>query len=1373
MKNKILFVIVLFTSNLYAQTCLPGGITFQFQSEINAFPSLYPLCTTIEGDVTIDASTQFSIFNLDSLYTIESIQGNLKIHTNNISDLEGLQALTSIAGQLTISYNNNLQNLTGLNALSNIGADFIITNNNKLVNLIGLENLNSIGGDFVVTDNDDFITPQALNNLEQIGGNLHIESDFAQQIVGLENLRFIGGDFIHSDGFTPKLINFDGFENLDTIIGSLVIQSSFYLENLLGFDNLKYIGGHLDLSFTDDLDSLTTSEFPILNTVGGNLRFNFGDFKTIDGFNNLEKIGGELSIFDLTPLTEVSGFESLTRVDSFIYIEKCNYLVSIPDFNNLTHVGGILIGDPENLSADGNNILSSIVGFENLLTVEKDLLIGKNNYLELIDGFNAVISVGGDVGIVDNGFSGPDSIRVLNAIQEIGGDFLLNRLAYSYNTEFNFLTHVGGDLLIGGNVAPTLSLPVLERVEGSLIIDGSGQLTNISGLTNVDYIGGDFIVNEAFGLKQLNTFYILDSIGGDFFITDNFNLRTVSGFDQLVYIGGHLLIDENNNFSDTSLTHIPSFNSLVHIGGSLSITSNDHLISINGFNSLLHAYNIGILYNTDMEEISGFNSLKKVNGGLRLVNAPIFEAFPQLDSIVEHFEFNGSTHFVGFENLNYVGSSVQLKNLHIKAANQFSQLNHIGGALTTDLLTVDNNVGLLNEVLYVGGIIEINRITGQTLNLLEKIDGVNGRLHIEENNLVTLNGFNTIKQITEGFYLMDNDELSDINGFNNLTTIGDRFTCSGNPRSFNFEFLNQLSSIGNNTIFANNDSIFTLDGLHNLKHINGSLSINDHFRLLDISALSNLESINGALVLADNRKLKSLIGLQNIDPLSIKSTSGNPNADDLLLESNDSLSVCNIKSICEYLRLPDNQSSIHLNMEGCDFPQEIMCTSWGLAGEVFYDNNQNGIKDNNDYGIENRSIQLQPENKTLYTNENGQYYEVVDSGTVYTLNYIENPDWILTSDSLSYTHTFVPGQPENLINNFGVYPTFSEHNGEISLISNPTRCNTEVNFYLKMKNEGTFFERGDLSLQIDSKCEFVEAFPPPNIINPSGLILTWSRDSIAPFQAFEPLVILAMPDETFTGDTISFSSNWNSINSGLSVYNNYESEVRCAYDPNDKLAMPAGVYDENYALLTDTFEYTIRFQNTGNDVAIDVSIFDTISTQFDIAGFKVLNSSHPVQVRRKDHAVEFFFNEIYLPDSLLNEPGSHGFVSYRVTSREDTPNNSIVENTAHIVFDFNPPIVTNTTSHTLVDSIPVFTSIKDAAPFALSIQPNPTAGRFNIIGLERFLNKKFIIYNAYGQIIQNSEGGSFDLSQHAPGMYWIKAILDDKIFTLNVLLSRY
>jgi hypothetical protein len=56
-----------------------------------------------------------------------------------------------------------------------------------------------------------------------------------------------------------------------------------------------------------------------------------------------------------------------------------------------------------------------------------------------------------------------------------------------------------------------------------------------------------------------------------------------------------------------------------------------------------------------------------------------------------------------------------------------------------------------------------------------------------------------------------------------------------------------------------------------------------------------------------------------------------------------------------------------------------------------------------------------------------------------------------------------------------------------------------------------------------------------------------------------------------------------------------------------------------------------------------------------------------------------------LPDSTTDEPGSQGYVIYRIKPLPTLAFGDVIENTASIYFDENPPIVTNTTFHTIYD----------------------------------------------------------------------------------------
>ncbi len=95
LSSIILFCLL--TNCLSGQTCLPSGITFTTQQQIDDFATDYPGCTEILGEVFIEGDTGTEILNLNGLTQIESIGDNLSIFNNDtLLSLSGLENVNSI-----------------------------------------------------------------------------------------------------------------------------------------------------------------------------------------------------------------------------------------------------------------------------------------------------------------------------------------------------------------------------------------------------------------------------------------------------------------------------------------------------------------------------------------------------------------------------------------------------------------------------------------------------------------------------------------------------------------------------------------------------------------------------------------------------------------------------------------------------------------------------------------------------------------------------------------------------------------------------------------------------------------------------------------------------------------------------------------------------------------------------------------------------------------------------------------------------------------------------------------------------------------------------------------------------------------------------
>lgn len=275
-----------------------------------------------------------------------------------------------------------------------------------------------------------------------------------------------------------------------------------------------------------------------------------------------------------------------------------------------------------------------------------------------------------------------------------------------------------------------------------------------------------------------------------------------------------------------------------------------------------------------------------------------------------------------------------------------------------------------------------------------------------------------------------------------------------------------------------------------------------------------------------------------------------------------------------------------------------------------------------------------------------------------------------------------------------------------------------------------------------------------------------------------------IPDASALGDSVrinvsTFIEN-SSGNLQPSKSYSYISEIRCAYDPNDKLVRPnrSNQYDKNYTLFEETLEYTVRFQNTGNDTAFTVVIQDQLDENLDWTTFKPLTSSHNFEtLLNKDGLVEFSFKNILLPDSTTNEPLSHGFVSYQIKAKKDLAENTAIQNTANIYFDANPPITTNTTENVLVSELPKTTSTNNwNTTSAISFYPNPTNSLLRLKIEEGISANQLEIYfySSIGKLerIYRAEN-ILDVSNFPAGIYFTEVRQNGKIIDREkILISR-
>jgi uncharacterized repeat protein (TIGR01451 family) len=239
-------------------------------------------------------------------------------------------------------------------------------------------------------------------------------------------------------------------------------------------------------------------------------------------------------------------------------------------------------------------------------------------------------------------------------------------------------------------------------------------------------------------------------------------------------------------------------------------------------------------------------------------------------------------------------------------------------------------------------------------------------------------------------------------------------------------------------------------------------------------------------------------------------------------------------------------------------------------------------------------------------------------------------------------------------------------------------------------------------------------------------------------------------------------------------------EVVGAYDPNDKQAFPRGYGNENFIEANTPIEYKIRFQNTGTDTAFNVRIDDQISPFLNPATLRAGASSHDYRMEiTESNLLRFYFDDIMLPDSNVNEPASHGFVQFWIEQQPDNPNGTIIENNAGIYFDFNEPIITNTVRHTIGEAFITVSTSEENLPegASLSVFPNPMAKAawFRLINYQ-VDNGRFEVYDLQGRnlLIDSFNGSEYQLTRAdlTPGMYVYRIVEAGQVLATGKIVVR-
>lgn len=548
----------------------------------------------------------------------------------------------------------------------------------------------------------------------------------------------------------------------------------------------------------------------------------------------------------------------------------------------------------------------------------------------------------------------------------------------------------------------------------------------------------------------------------------------------------------------------------------------------------------------------------------------------------------------------------------------------------------------------------------------------------------------------------------------------------------------------------------------------------------DLNAIPELPDSLNVLQCSNNMNLYCLPQIKKINTLNFNNT--------------------NITCLPDYGSVLNSSPSLK-TLPLCGETGHTGCSAfWNISGKVYFDADNNCVMDAGDSAQANVKVMLYDSNSLLgqvYTGGDGYYsfnmpvhgtyYIVVDTAAlpfrVSCPSYGSRSVVITATDSMAYSQDFALSC-RNLGFDLGVTSIINEHYttrpaaivpiittaGDMSKLFGAS-CSAGVGGTVTMSISGPARYYGGLNYALtpttwngtgatnwtgpDTLTWNVSDFT--HIVNNLAFGIQLVIDSTAHAGSDVCVTVNITPD--ITGD-------YNTSNNSLT----YCFAVVSSLDPNTKEVSPAGDITAQ-----DWLTYTIRFQNTGNAIAQNIVVMDTLDQNIDASTFQALASSSKFDVQvLNGNVVKFNFANINLPDSAIDQTGSHAYLQYKVLPKAGSAPGTIIQNTAYIYFDYNAAMATNTTSNKIAAQVSGLSEVNTSGTVELSLYPNPANQLLAVKVDNTSIGGTLDLLNTTGQRITELEVKSLQfslpVSTLANGVYFVRVTNSKGRFNMKKLV---
>ncbi len=889
-----------------------------------------------------------------------------------------------------------------------------------------------------------------------------------------------------------------------------------------------------------------------------------------------------------------------------------------------------------------------------------------------------------------------------------------------------------------------LDFPNCTELDFDLVIKpgNNSAIVNLEPLSNLTTINGGLIIEGDLGsdVTDLYAFRNLMSVEKvniqfsnvvNFHNEINWNVRStlnISRCHEFTSFGNITLNSSMEEITLLDLGLVPSEEYDI-----LNQIDTVEVILISGTNVLSLGPEINIHVLDDFAVNNNF-SLIRIDGFSFDSKMTQFQIFvcPELQGPINSMMNLIEVDFFTFGGGNFIKTLPPIPSLQKVEKLNLSRLSEMDDLLILDNVIIEHDISLFN--------MDINSLEGIHLDTITSV--------LQEITLSSLDQIANLDglkfpDVLSRLKIKNCDFLSNLTGIDDVYNIKD-LELSSLPMLENLEGFNSLRVVDRLEI---EDCEFkSLQGLEQLEGIQEHLILSDNQKLENLNGPNNFELIGSPLLFWFNNKLE-ITGNPKLNSIHMLSNAIS-NIEELIIKDNSQLASCSIAPICQALSSSAFTIDIENNLTGCNSAQEVLDSCRNNQILVYHDFDENNQRDAGETDLPIGRINVNDSYEILPNNTNGNF-SFYDVGQNAFMEYIPDEHWDITGPSNIYN------LDSDTINNIeiGIIPTAEIHDIDVSLAFDQIICAETYALSAIVKNVGT--TRKDVQLLIEGHGSLIFGSEEIELTNMSpgeveNITLDYTAAGVSEITPGDLIELKA---------TVTFEDETGSI---IEKVKSYETIFLCAYDPNDKQVFPAGVQEENYTLFEDnTLEYKIRFQNTGNFPAEDIVIIDTLSDFLNLSTLKYLHSSHPIsEIKLDRNVVSFSFEDIFLIDSLANEPESHGYVQFSIETMEDLTENTVIYNTAHIYFDSNPAIVTNTVFNTFVSEIPPATSNENLTEQGFKLMPKPSRDFITVETTFAERDKQWKIYNQLGQEVMqgftNNQIWEINISELDTGLYFIE-----------------